>query len=299
MVIRKFREKSNQSVNHARLKKHHKWMIGSFTSLVIIFMVIMGILLNGLIVKQSVDYTTLTNKINELQTNIQSQINLLSGSLADTQLNLEENQQQLSLLKASVGEDFSGIYSNSVDSVVIISTDTGQGTGFIIDEEGYIVTNYHVIEGATRAGIYTSDEEGPYQVALIGKDVFMDLALLKIDGDFEELELGDSKKIQVGEKVIAIGNPYGLQFSATSGSVSQVHRKGPNGLEAYVQIDAAINPGNSGGPLINKQGEVIGIVNFKIGGEAEGLGFALESNYIKETTNEISERELNITLIDN
>lgn len=278
------------------LKKHHKIFIGSFSSLIIMFMLISGFFMYVFYINQGQQYKELNNKISEIQTNIQSQINLLSESLADTQLNLEESQQQLSLLKASIGEDFSGIYSESVDSVVIVATNTGQGTGFIIEEEGYIVTNYHVIEDATRAGIYTSDGKGPYQVTSIGTDVFMDLALLKINGDFEKLDLGDSDKTQVGEKVIAIGNPYGLQFSATSGSVSQIHREGPNGLEAYVQIDAAINPGNSGGPLLNKQGKVIGIINFKIGG-AEGLGFALESNYIKETINEIAQESLNQTLI--
>jgi len=278
------------------LKKHHKIFIGSFSSLIIIFMIVSGFFMYIFYVQQNLKYAELNDKISELQTNIQSQINLLSGSLADTQLNLEENQQQLSLLKASVGEDFSGIYSDSVNSVVIVSTDIGQGTGFIIDEEGYIATNYHVIEGATRAGIYTSDEKGPYQVRLIGTDIFMDLALLKIDGSFEELKLGDSDKVKVGEKVIAIGNPYGLQFSATSGSVSQIHREGPNGIEAYVQIDAAINPGNSGGPLLNQEGKVIGVINFKIG-EAEGLGFALESNYLKESVNKIAQENLNQTLI--
>ncbi len=279
------------------LKKHHKIFIGSFSSLIIIFMLASGFFIYLFYVQQSQQYEELNDKISELQTNIQSQINLLSKSLSDTQANLEESQKQLSLLKASVGEDFSGVYSDSVDSVVIVSTDTGQGTGFIIDENGYIVTNYHVIEGATRAGIYTSDGKGHSPIMIIGTDSFMDLALLKINGDFKELELGNSDKTQVGEKVIAIGNPYGLQFSATSGSVSQIHREGPNGLDAYVQIDAAINPGNSGGPLLNQEGEVIGIINFKVGG-AEGLGFALESNFIKETVNEISEEGLNITLVD-
>jgi len=278
------------------LKRHHKIFIGSFSTLIIIFMIATGFFMYIFYVQQNLQYAQLNDKISEVQTNIQSQINLLSGSLADTQLNLEENQQQLSMLKASVGEDFSGVYSDSVDSVVIVSTDTGQGTGFIINEEGYIVTNHHVIEGATRAGIYTSDGKGPYNVALVGEDDFMDLALLKIDGDFEELELGDSDKIRVGEKVIAIGNPYGLQFSATIGSVSQIHREGPNSLEAYVQIDAAINPGNSGGPLLNQEGKVIGVINFKVG-DAEGLGFALESNYVKVFVNEIAQEKLNQTLI--
>ena len=101
------------------------------------------------------------------------------------------------------------------------------------------------------------------------------------------MELSDSNEVQVGEKVIAIGNPLGLQFSVTEGIVSNLHMKGTNNLDAYIQTDAALNPGNSGGPLINKQGEVIGMNNFKIGG-SEGLGFALESNYIKQVINEIA-----------
>ncbi|GAH75283.1 unnamed protein product, partial [marine sediment metagenome] len=158
-------------------------------------------------------------------------------------------------------------------------------TGFIIDEDGYIVTNYHIIEGATVVGIYTSSD-GPYDIQLIGVDSIMDVALLKIEENFQKLSLGNSDNVDIGEKVIAIGNPYGLQFSATVGSVSQIHREGPNGLEIYLQIDAAINPGNSGGPVIDKNGKVIGMVNFKVKG-AEGLGFALESNFIREAINDI------------
>ncbi|MEX0920752.1 MAG: trypsin-like peptidase domain-containing protein [Candidatus Pacearchaeota archaeon] len=278
------------------LKRHHKWVIGSFSSFVVVALIVLAILLNGLIVKQNTDYNNLNDKIDELQSNIQSQINLLSESISDTQIGLEESQQELSVLKASIGEDFSGIYSNSVESVVIVSTNTGQGTGFIINEKGYIVTNNHVLKGATRAGIYDS-EGNLYDVSLIGNDEFMDIALLKINGNFEKLELGDSDNVNVGEKVIAIGNPYGLVFSATVGSVSSVHREGPNGIFAYTQIDAAVNPGNSGGPLINNNGEVIGVVNFKISGEAEGLGFALESNYVKDTINEIYRNYANETLI--
>ena len=280
-----------------KLKRHHKWLIGSFSTLVIIFMISAGVLLYTLFVKQELNYNELKDRISDVQTNTQSQINLLSENIISTQTSLEESQQELSLLKASAGEDFSGIYSDSVESVVIVSTNVGQGTGFIINEEGYLVTNYHVVEGATIAGIYTFDGEGPYQLELIGANSLMDIALLKIDGNFDKIELGDSDDIQIGEKVIAIGNPYGLQFSATSGSVSQIHREGPNKLDIYIQIDAAINPGNSGGPLINKQGKVIGIINFKISGNAEGLGFALESNYIKDAVNEIALEALNQTLI--
>ena len=102
--------------------------------------------------------------------------------------------------------------------------------------------------------------------------------------------------MQIGENVIAIGNPLGLQFSVSEGIVSGVHRLGINNIEAYIQTDAALNPGNSGGPLIDKEGKVIGINNFKISG-GESLGFALESNYLKDIVNDIAQEELNQTLI--
>jgi serine protease Do len=120
--------------------------------------------------------------------------------------------------------------------------------------------------------------------------------LLKIPGDYNILKLADSDDIQIGERVIAIGNPYGLQFSVSDGIVSAVHRQGISELEVYIQTTAALNPGNSGGPLINTQGKVIGINNFKIS-EGESLGFALESNYIKDTVNIIAQENLNQTLI--
>ena len=120
--------------------------------------------------------------------------------------------------------------------------------------------------------------------------------MLKISGEYTPLELGNSNDIQVGEKVIAIGNPLGLQFSVSEGIISAIHRPGINDLEAYIQTDAALNPGNSGGPLIDKKGEVIGINNFKVGG-GENLGFALESNFIKDAVNTISQENLGGNLI--
>jgi S1-C subfamily serine protease len=125
----------------------------------------------------------------------------------------------------------------------------------------------------------------------------MDITLLKIENEnYSPLELADSEDIKQGERVIAIGNPLGLSFSVTQGIISNIHQKGENGLNAYVQIDAALNSGNSGGPLINIDGEVIGINNFKISG-AESLGFALESNYIKTTINNIFNELEGIDLI--
>ena len=125
----------------------------------------------------------------------------------------------------------------------------------------------------------------------------MDIALLKIDDtSYNPIELEDSNNVQIGQKVIAIGNPLGLQFSVSEGIVSAVNREGENKLNAYIQTDASLNPGNSGGPLIDTDGKVIGINNFKIS-DSENIGFALESNYIKSTVNKISQKAYGKDLI--
>ena len=182
-----------------------------------------------------------------------------------------------------------------IRSVVTIRTDVSQGSGFIIDEKGYVVTNAHIMKGAKAASVITYEGE-IHGVNMIGEDNTMDLALLKIEGDFTKLELANSDNVQLGEKVIAIGNPLGLQFTVTEGIVSAVKRRGMNNLNAYIQTDAALNPGNSGGPLINKQGQAIGINNFKVGG-GESLGFALESNYIRKSVNGIFEESYGENLL--
>ena len=289
------------------LKKHHKWIIGSFSSIIIIFMLLSSFFLYTLFAQQQIQYNNLQDSISDLQTNTQSQINIITEtligtqqSLEQTQISLEKSQNELDLLKASVGEDFSGIIENAINSVVTIRTDSSQGTGFIISKDGYLVTNAHVLadeSGNLATGIKAiTSEQITLNAEFIGFDGILDIALLKISGNYEELVLGNSDKVQVGEKVIAIGNPLGLQFSVSQGIISAVHRIGINGIEAYIQTDAALNPGNSGGPLINTQGKVIGINNFKIQ-SGESLGFALESNYIKDAINKISLEALNVTLI--
>ena len=277
------------------MKRHHKWAIGGFSTVVIVSLVILAILLNGLIVKQSIDYNNLNNKIINLQADTQNKLNELTQSVIETQTTVKESQEELILLKASAGEDFSGIIEDSISSVVTIRTDIGQGTGFIINKEGYIVTNAHILEGGRIIQAITSEQE-IIDATFIGYDINFDIALLKIPGNYKAFKLGNSDEIQIGEKVIAIGNPLGLQFSVSEGIISAIHRLGINNINAYIQTDAALNPGNSGGPLINKQGEVIGINNFKII-DSESLGFALESNYIEEIVNQIAQEELNQTLI--
>ncbi len=267
-------------------------------------MIVSGFLFYTLFVQQNIQYNNLRDDIFELKTSTQSQINSLSDNILQTQqdlqLSIEESQNQIDLLKASAGEDFSGIIENSIESVVTIRTSSGQGTGFIIDNGGYIVTNAHVIADENgylaqniRAITYDS---GTKNAEFIGYNGTLDVALLKIEGNYKSLEFGNSDDLSVGTKVIAIGNPLGLQFSVSEGIISAIHRPGSNNLNAYIQTDASLNPGNSGGPLIDKNGKVIGINNFKIT-NGENLGFALESNYIILAVNEISQTQLNETLI--
>jgi len=280
------------------LKKHHKIIIGSFSSIVLVFMIVSGILIFTLFAKQEINYNDLNSGI----TDIHSKITELTEVLIETQSNVNSLgthvtsiNEEFDLLKASAGDDFSGIIENSVKSVVTIMTDISQGTGFIISEEGYVITNAHVLSGAKEVTAINYNQE-MLNTEFIGYDQNFDIALLKITGNYNKLNFANSDDVSIGEQVIAIGNPLGLQFSVTKGIVSAVHREGINGEEAYIQTDAALNPGNSGGPLINKQGEVIGINNFKVS-SGESLGFALESNYIKEVVNDIAYEFLNQTLI--
>jgi len=291
--------------HHVVLKPHHRKLIIGGSSLVIIFMIVISVFTYLVFVRQELNYGLLNKKITDIQKSTQTQIDEMSSALLGLRGSLEENQQQfqqqLDLLKASAGEDFSGIIESSIPSVLIIRTDSGQGAGFIIDEEGYIVTNAHVLaddSGYLATGIHAINYNGKrIDLEFIGYDNELDIALLKAQdsGNYKALELGDSDNAKIGEKVIAIGNPYGLVFSVSEGIISGTNRLGPNGLRAYIQIDAALNPGNSGGPLINKQGEVIGINNFKVSG-GESLGFALESNYIETAVDNIASEALNQTI---
>ncbi len=275
------------------LEKKHKIILGSISSLFILFMITSSVFMYLILLKQNTEYQELSFKLESLQTDTQSQLIELSENVLETKESLTSLGAQfstidteISKLKASVSSDFSGVIEESIKSVVTIRTDVSQGSGFFIANNGYIITNAHVMEGAKAATIITYDGKS-HKVQKIGENTGMDITLLKIENEnYFPLELADSDKIKQGERVIAIGNPLGLSFSVTQGIISNVHQKGENGLNAYVQIDAALNSGNSGGPLINIDGEAIGINNFKISG-AESLGFALESNYIKTTVNNI------------
>ena len=233
-------------------------------------------------------------KSKELQTNI----NELSKSLIETQKSLTETkssfEKQISSIKAQTSADFSGIIEDAIQGVVSIRTNVAQGTGFIITGDGYLITNAHVISGAVNAEAITYKQERR-QLTLIGYNNEYDLALLKISGSYNELDFGNSNDVRIGEKVIAIGNPLGLSFSVTEGIISAVDRKISGYPGDYIQTDAALNSGNSGGPLINTDGKVIGINNFKVAGD--NIGFALESEDIVNEINKIAKEEIGESLI--
>jgi S1-C subfamily serine protease len=174
------------------------------------------------------------------------------------------------------------------------------GSGFVVDDEGYILTNAHVVSGSTDVRVSFSDKR-TRNARIVGRDESTDLALLKIDPaglQLRPLPLGDSKTVQVGDPTVAIGNPFGLDRTLTTGVVSALQRRisAPNGfgIDNVIQTDAAINPGNSGGPLIDAAGRVIGI-NSQIatgggaagGGGSVGIGFAVPINTAKEVIPQI------------
>ena len=190
---------------------------------------------------------------------------------------------------------YSDVFNLIKDSVVLIKTrietslgfeDYSQGSGFIYSNDGYILTNYHVIEDAEEISV-TFTDGNITEATIVGSDPYSDIAILKVNRPSETLTpvvLGNSSALIVGELVVAVGNPYGLSGTITAGIISQVGRElsSPGGYNIIdvIQLDAAINPGNSGGPLVNMRGEVIGI-NTAIVTGSTGLGFAIPSDTIK------------------
>jgi len=169
----------------------------------------------------------------------------------------------------------------------------GVGSGFIISEDGYVVTNHHVVDEATRI-VVRLDDRREYEAVVIGTDQRSDLALLKIDEDnLPTLEFADSNLLEVGDWVVAIGSPFGLDYSASAGIVSAIGRSLPNekgqDYVPFIQTDVAINPGNSGGPLFNLDGEVVGINSqiFTRSGGYMGLSFAVPSSVGREVIDQL------------
>jgi S1-C subfamily serine protease len=168
----------------------------------------------------------------------------------------------------------------------------GMGSGFVIDREGHILTNFHVVEGARQVEVTTSDKK-KYKAQIIGTDPVHDLAVIQIPNKtVPQAEIGDSKSLVVGQKVYAIGNPFGLSGTMTRGIISSIRSlKGQRGfIDEAIQTDAAINPGNSGGPLLNARGQVIGINTMILTGGVEqsaGIGFAIPINTAKAVLDDL------------
>ena len=193
------------------------------------------------------------------------------------------------------------VYKKVLPSVVNITSTTlvfnffygavpqqGQGSGFILDRAGHVLTNYHVVEGANRGIEVMLSNKRRYTAKVVGTDRAHDLALLQIDApNLEPVTLADSTDLSVGQKVYAIGNPFGLSGTMTRGIISSIRTIGGSGgspIEDAIQTDAAINPGNSGGPLLNSRGEVIGINTMIASNGADqssGIGFAIPINTAK------------------
>ena len=199
------------------------------------------------------------------------------------------------------------VFEKSHDAVVNIATTTlgmnfwmeiipqrGQGSGFVIDRRGYILTNNHVVANARKITVTMADGD-KIVATLIGRDPGFDLAVIKIPEAKVSVvaNLGDSDKVKPGQKAIAIGNPFGLSHTLTTGIISAVHRsirtEDGNQIEDLIQTDAAINPGNSGGPLLNSSGEVIGINSaiFSLSGGYQGIGFAIPINLAKQVATQL------------
>jgi serine protease Do len=175
------------------------------------------------------------------------------------------------------------------EAVVQVRTPGGMGSGFFLNEEGYLITNFHVIEGETQISIEVYhmrngqlERKSYKQVRIVAMNKFQDLALLKVDEKdipkFAYVPLGDADNLAVGERVFAIGSPLGLERTVTEGIVSTKTRQMQG--ELYLQTTAQINPGNSGGPLFNMRGEVVGVTNMKVA-FGEGIGFAIPTDTVR------------------
>ncbi|HAW33007.1 MAG TPA: serine protease, partial [Planctomycetaceae bacterium] len=179
--------------------------------------------------------------------------------------------------------------STKTDGFFLLEYDTeGAGSGAIIDQAGHILTNYHVIEDAQQVNVTLFNGKS-YTAKFVGADAINDIAVIKIEEDagiLKPVTIADSSKLKVGQRVFAIGNPFGLERTMTCGIISSLNRslklRGNRTIKSIIQIDAAVNPGNSGGPLINSHGQLIGI-NTAIAsntGQSSGVGFAIPSNLV-------------------
>ena len=246
-----------------------------------------GIVVGGVVATAAIIFAVFVS-FNSIADNDTSELIVTNGNYVETvgEVTGIERSYEYSLID---------IFEKSEASIVQVSvvrgeSDGGMGSGFVYSDEGYVITNQHVVQDAERVMITFLDGEA-YIGNVIGTDRDLDIAVVKVEPTntyLQPIKIGDSSKLKVGEKIAAIGNPFGLSGSMTSGIVSQMGRLLPQetgySIPDVIQTDAAINPGNSGGPLINMKGEVVGI-NTAIQsatGEFSGIGFAVPSNTVKK-----------------
>jgi S1-C subfamily serine protease len=234
-----------------------------------------------------------------------TRLNISSAASSSSPLSLTEAQAAPAF--DSEEQNNIAVYKKGLPSVVNITSKSvsfnffygqvpqeGQGSGFILDRAGHVLTNFHVIADANRIEVKTSDKH-TYKATIVGSDKMHDLALLQINApNLQPVTLADSSDLIVGQKVYAIGNHFGLNGTMTRGIISSIRSiRGPEGgpIEDAIQTDAAINPGNSGGPLLNSRGEVIGINTLIATGGAEqssGIGFAIPINTAKAVLGDLT-----------
>jgi len=202
-----------------------------------------------------------------------------------------EDQGQLDPFRQFFGDQFGNQFN--IPNIPDEQRSEGLGSGVIMSPEGYILTNNHVVDGATSVEVVLSDRR-EYKARVIGKDDKADIAVVKIDaGNLPAITIGDSDRVQVGDYALAVGNPFGVGQTVTMGIVSATHRGLGNEIEAYedfIQTDAAINPGNSGGALVNDHGELIGINTAIIAHGSQGnqgIGFAVPVNLARNIMDQI------------
>jgi S1-C subfamily serine protease len=232
--------------------------------------------------------------------NFQDQLETMETRLAEQSNEIQNLQNRIEILDA-VNQTglmpWSTIYDQLKDSVVLIETNLGLGSGFVYDIEGHIVTNHHVIEDADTIQV-TFLDGNITSANVVGMDIYSDIAVIKVDPEVTTLYpvvLGSSSELTVGEPVAAMGNPFGLSDTLTAGIVSSVERTmeaaGNYVIIDVIQIDAAVNPGNSGGPLVNLKAQVVG-VNTAIQSETgtfTGIGFAIPSDTVKREIEDLIE----------
>ncbi len=231
---------------------------------------------------------------------LQGQLEAMETNIIEQSSEIQDLQNRIEILDAinKTGlMPWSTIYDQLKDSVVLVQTNLGLGSGFVYDLQGHIITNHHVIEDADTIEV-TFLDGNITSANIVGMDIYSDLAVIKVDPEVTTLHpvvLGNSSELSVGESVAAMGNPFGLSDTLTAGIVSSLQRTmeaaGNYVIIDIIQIDAAVNPGNSGGPLVNIKGQVVG-VNTAIQSETgtfTGIGFAIPSDTVKREIDDMIE----------